>query len=100
MEDVMSYYYDWKAAGGPARLEAEDSVIDGLIRTNGDRFRRSPPLRAVLWDMLAEGGPAQVVLHGSDARDALARSPDRYARELPAGTKPGPRVGPNRIIRS
>ena len=56
--------------------------------------------RVTIWDLLAEGGPAEVVFHGTDARDAMARSPQQYVAELPKDTKPGPRVGLNRIVRA
>jgi hypothetical protein len=55
--------------------------------------------RVIVWDLEHEsGGPAEILMHGVDAAETLARDPARYARQLPAGTKPGPRSGLNRIV--
>jgi hypothetical protein len=54
--------------------------------------------RVVVFDLLDPSGPAEVLLHGIDARDALARSPRQYVAVLPLGVRAGPKCGRNRIV--
>jgi hypothetical protein len=55
--------------------------------------------RVIVWDLEHEsGGPAEILMHGVDAAETLTRGRGRYVRELPAGTKPGPRSGLNRVV--
>jgi hypothetical protein len=68
-------------------------------------YRHNPPgpgaisERTVVWDLQHEsGGPAEILMHGVDASETLARGRGRYVRVLPAGMKPGPRSGTNRIV--
>jgi hypothetical protein len=52
----------------------------------------------IIFDLRHPSGPAEVMMHGIDALDAVARDPKRYMRWLPALTKLGPKQGVNRIV--
>ena len=43
-----------------------------------------------VWDLKADNGPLQLIMRSVNARDALARDPERYVLKLPRGVKPGP----------
>jgi hypothetical protein len=53
----------------------------------------------IVYDLQHPSGPAEIKLDETSAREMLARGePGRYVRELPAGTKLGPKSGPDRIV--
>lgn len=41
--------------------------------------------RRTIWDLKAEGGPAQVTMFAYAAAEALANDPERYSVEKPEG---------------
>jgi hypothetical protein len=58
-------------------------------------FPEIPP--ATIWDMSANGGPAEVLTNAEMADEMISRWPHRYVHNLPLGVRPGQKSGHNRI---
>jgi hypothetical protein len=53
---------------------------------------------AIVYDLEDPSGVAQIWTHAILAREMIENDPKRYTRELPPGTKLGPKSGLNRIV--
>jgi hypothetical protein len=62
----------------------------------------SPPgvSMAIIYDLKHESGIAEIVIDALSAREMIERDPERYKalKDLPPGTKLGPKRGQDRIV--